>query len=376
MLGEIMSNKLICVVGARPNFMKMAPIYSALERHQPAISPFLVHTGQHHDSFMKDSFFEQLSLPKPDADLAVNEGSGPQRIANIMLKLEPLLDEIRPNAVLVVGDVDSTLAASLVAHKKNMPLVHVEAGLRSFDRTMPEEMNRILTDQLADLLFTSERKALQNLSKEGVASEKVRFVGNVMIDTLFSHLPKAIPAKNTLNRHFRREIKDYALLTLHRPSNVDDPHALESLLNTITKVGKLLFVVFPIHPRTQKMICEADLNHYLRAPNILAIPPVSYLEMLGLIRSAKFVMTDSGGVQEESTALAVSCLTLRENTERPITLEQGSNVLVGLNPELILQQVECALKSGAKPQKLPEGWDGFASQRIVSTLMEQYYEHQ
>ena len=370
---------LLCVVGARPNFMKIAPIYSALTALSSSLSTLLIHTGQHYDAAMKDAFFEQLGIPKPDVDLGVGSGSHAVQTANIMLRFEPVLDETRPRAVLVVGDVNSTIACGLVAVKKNIPLIHVEAGLRSFDRQMPEEVNRILTDQLSDLLLTTERSARDNLLREGVTDDKIHFVGNVMIDSLLSHLAKAVEPSATVRRHLpdlkqRIEPKSFVLLTLHRPSNVDNPEVLSKLLNAVSVISNNIPVVFPIHPRTRKMVEQSGLQELLRRPGILLVPPVSYLEMLGLMHAAKWVMTDSGGVQEETTALGVPCITLRENTERPITVDQGTNTVVGSDTALILSTVDTILATGGKAGKIPELWDGKAAGRIVNIVREKYFD--
>ncbi|MDD5034958.1 MAG: UDP-N-acetylglucosamine 2-epimerase (non-hydrolyzing) [Methylococcaceae bacterium] len=371
---------LLCVVGARPNFMKIAPIFSQLSLHAETMSSVLVHTGQHYDAAMKDAFFEQLGIPEPDIDLGVGSGTHAVQTAQTMLKFEPVLDRVDPRAVLVVGDVNSTIACGLVAVKKKIPLIHVEAGLRSYDREMPEEINRVLTDQISDLLFTTERSARDNLLREGIADDRIHFVGNVMIDTLRNHLPKAVPVGETIAHYLPERSRSFderafALLTLHRPSNVDNPEILRKLLDAVAKISEKLPVVFPIHPRTRKMVEQAGLEGYLDNPAILPIPPVGYLEMLGLMKSAKLVMTDSGGVQEETTALGIPCITLRENTERPITVEQGTNTVVGSDPVLILSCVDDILLTGGKAGKIPELWDGKTSERIVDRLREKYFSH-
>lgn len=370
---------LLCVVGARPNFMKIAPICSKLSFFSDSLRVILVHTGQHYDATMKDTFFDQLGIPEPDVDLGVGSGTHAVQTANIMLKFEPVLDETKPRAVLVVGDVNSTIACGLVAVKKDIPLIHVEAGLRSYDRQMPEEINRILTDQISDLLLTTERSAQENLLSEGVAIDKIHFVGNVMIDSLLSHLPKAVGPNETIRRYLpdvnqQIEPKGFALLTLHRPSNVDNPNILSSLLEAVSVISKNLPVIFPIHPRTRKMIEQAGLQETFRSPGILLIPPVSYLEMLGLMNKAKLVLTDSGGVQEETTALGIPCVTLRENTERPITVVQGTNTVVGCDPNLILSIVNDILSTGGKAGKIPELWDGNTAGRIVNIVLAKYFD--
>ncbi|MGR8930578.1 MAG: non-hydrolyzing UDP-N-acetylglucosamine 2-epimerase [Gammaproteobacteria bacterium] len=370
------SNSLVCVVGARPNFMKMAPIMRQLKNAAQLVKPYLVHTGQHYDRSMKDTFFHQLGIPAPDKDLEVGSGTHAMQTANIMLRFEPVLDEIKPFAVLVVGDVNSTIACGLVAVKKQIPLIHVEAGLRSFDREMPEEINRLLTDQLSDLLLTTERAAAENLRKEGVADDRIRFTGNVMIDSLLTNCEQAIHFSDTLSKYdFKQTVeeKNYALLTLHRPSNVDDVTTLKRLIETIGEVAKKLPVIFPVHPRTQQKIVQVGLLEAFPKDRVLMLPPVGYLEMLGLMRSAKFVLTDSGGLQEETTALGVPCLTLRENTERPITVTEGTNTIVGTDPIKIMQCVNDILATGGKAGRIPEYWDGQAAQRIVSAIISRYF---
>lgn len=362
--------KVLCVVGARPNFMKIAPVIDAL--HQSAIvSPYLVHTGQHYDAAMKHSFFNQLGIPEPDIDLGVGSGSHAVQTAEIMRRFEPVLDREQPAAVLVVGDVNSTIACALVATKKGVPTVHVEAGLRSYDRTMPEEVNRVLTDQISDLLFTTERDARTNLLREGIDESRIHFVGNVMIDTLLRELKKKTPATRTLQsidklNGFNSDA--YGLLTLHRPSNVDDPLVLERLLCTLSDISERLPLVFPVHPRTELKIREADLSRLLESKNIVTMPPQGYLEMLGLMSDAHLVLTDSGGIQEETTALGVPCITLRDNTERPITVTQGTNTVVGTDPEKIRAAFDDVMNNGGKAGRIPELWDGRAAVRIVQVL--------
>ncbi|MCK9606002.1 MAG: UDP-N-acetylglucosamine 2-epimerase (non-hydrolyzing) [Methylomonas sp.] len=366
---------LVCVVGARPNFMKMAPIMRALQNVKHLITPYLVHTGQHYDQAMKDTFFQQLGIPKPDMDLGVGSGTHAVQTANIMLKFEPVLDDVNPFAVLVVGDVNSTVACGLVAVKKQIPLIHVEAGLRSYDREMPEEINRILTDQLSDLLLTTERDAASNLLKEGISEDRICFAGNVMIDSLLNNCNQASSLRDTLDNYACTQTvseNNYALLTLHRPSNVDDQATLARLIKIISELSQKLPVIFPVHPRTQQKISQAGLLAELSEQRVVLLPPVSYLEMLGLMRSAKLVLTDSGGLQEETTALGVPCITLRENTERPITVTEGTNTIVGTDPVKIMQCVDEVLTSGGKSGRVPEYWDGLAAQRIVAEIIHRY----
>ncbi len=370
---EIGTVDILCIVGARPNFMKIAPVISALRAVSPSIDVALVHTGQHYDKEMNDTFFQELGIPRPDIALGVGSGSHTEQTARIMLSFEPVLASTSPLAVLVVGDVNSTIACSLVAAKENVPVIHVEAGLRSFDRRMPEEINRILTDRLSTLLFTTEKTACEQLKREGVADEGIHFVGNVMIDTLYAQLERAVPPPETLRRYQRPssavEDKDYALLTLHRPSNVDDVAVLEPLLGAVVDISSRLPVIFPVHPRTAHALDRNGWRARLEeAGDVVLLPPLGYLEMLGMMRSARLVLTDSGGLQEETTALGVPCVTLRENTERPITVEQGTNMIVGSNPDRIIAAVEDILETGGKAGRTPELWDGQAAQRLAAVV--------
>ena len=358
-----MSVEVVCVVGARPNFMKIAPIMAAF-RAKP-ISAKLVHTGQHYDPSMSDSFFEQLGIPRPDVNLEVGSASHAVQTADIMRAFEPVLDAEKPKAVLVVGDVNSTIACALVSSKKGIQVIHVEAGLRSYDRAMPEEINRVLTDQISDLLFTTERSALDNLKREGIAAERVHFAGNVMIDTLRGHLDRAVPAEVTLAG---KPARGYAVVTLHRPSNVDNADTLRGLLETLAEVAGHLDVVFPIHPRTRAAAERFGLGGLLERPGMRLLPPQGYLQMLGLTRQATLVLTDSGGLQEETTALGVPCVTIRENTERPITVEQGTNTLVGIDPDAIIAAARTILSTGGKAGRVPEFWDGQTAERIAAHL--------
>jgi UDP-N-acetylglucosamine 2-epimerase (non-hydrolysing) len=358
-----MSCEVLCVVGARPNFMKIAPLMAAFQREP--VSARLVHTGQHYDAAMSEGFFEQLGIPRPDVNLEVGSASHAVQTAEIMRAFEPVLEREAPRAILVVGDVNSTIACALVAAKKGVPVIHVEAGLRSFDRQMPEEINRVLTDQLADLLFTTERGALANLVREGIDTDRVHFAGNVMIDTLHRHLNRTVPAEQTLGA---RPKEGYAVLTLHRPSNVDDPATFGRILDAVGAIARRVPVVFPIHPRTRAAAERFGLLARLDRPGIRLMPPQGYLEMLGLTRDATVVLTDSGGLQEETTALGVPCITLRENTERPITMAEGTNTLTGPDPDKILQCFDDILATGGKRGRIPEYWDGRAAQRIAGTL--------
>jgi UDP-N-acetylglucosamine 2-epimerase (non-hydrolysing) len=369
---------VMCIVGARPNFMKIAPILRALAGHQPPIPAFLVHTGQHYDASMSDKLFEDLELPRPDLNLEVGSGSHAVQTAEVMKRFEPALDAHRPSCVLVVGDVNSTLACSLVAVKKGIAVVHVEAGLRSGDRRMPEEINRVLTDQISDRLYTTERSALANLGAEGIPAERVCFAGNVMIDSLHASRPKARAAADTLRAHGHDAAliagaAGYGVVTLHRPSNVDDADTLRDLLETLHTVSQQLPLVFALHPRTRSNIERFGLGDLIDATRMLLLPPQGYLEMLGLMGGARLVLTDSGGLQEETTALGVPCLTLRENTERPITVEQGTNTMVGRDRQAILAGVTDILAGRGKQGRVPEYWDGHAADRIAADLWHWLY---
>ncbi|MBF0379399.1 MAG: UDP-N-acetylglucosamine 2-epimerase (non-hydrolyzing) [Magnetococcales bacterium] len=369
------SSPIICVVGARPNFMKMAAILPALKGGDSPLNTYLVHTGQHYDAAMKDAFFHQLDIPSPDIDLEVGSGTHAVQTAEIMRRFEPIIDSQNPGAVLVVGDVNSTIACALVAVKKGVPVIHVEAGLRSRDRTMPEEINRILVDQLSDYLFTTERVALDNLTSEGISEKKVHFVGNVMIDTLLRLLPKAPEASSILAKlasdvPFKAESGSYGLLTMHRPSNVDKVEVLEGLLRQLASISNEIPLIFPVHPRTRAQIRRFGLEDILLESNLLALPPIGYLEMLGLMKGARVVLTDSGGIQEETTALGIPCVTIRENTERPITVTSGTNTLVGTDKAKIRGAVMEVLQGGGKAGRIPEYWDGKAALRIAAILQD------
>ncbi|HEX6735229.1 MAG TPA: UDP-N-acetylglucosamine 2-epimerase (non-hydrolyzing) [Azonexus sp.] len=364
---------VVCVVGARPNFMKMAPILRAFAAHVPAIPTLLLHTGQHYDRDMNDRLFEDLRLPHPDINLEVGSGSHAVQTAEVMKRFEPVLDERKPSCVLVVGDVNSTLACTLVAVKKGIPVVHVEAGLRSYDRAMPEEINRVLTDQIADLLYTTERSATANLAREGIAPERVRFVGNVMIDSLltnraYARAPAASVAAGGGDPALVAGAGGYGVVTLHRPSNVDEADVLASLLGVLREISEALPLVFALHPRTRGNIERFGLQHLIDTPRMIMLPPQGYLEMLGLMAGARIVLTDSGGLQEETTALGVPCLTMRENTERPITVDQGTNTMVGRDVAAIRRETAETLAGHGKSGRVPELWDGCAAERIAADL--------
>lgn len=366
-------HRILCVVGARPNFIKIAPILSALKRFGPRVEALLLHTGQHYDVAMNSQYFDALGIPAPDHNLEVGSGSHAAQTAEVMLRFEAALERLAPHAVLVVGDVNSTLACALVAAKRRLPVIHVEAGLRSGDRAMPEEINRILTDQLSDLLFTTEEGAGANLLREGVAAGRIHFAGNVMIDTLRHNLHRAVPAATLAERAgragFTSQRQGYALLTLHRPSNVDHADTLAALLETAVRISAQTPLIFPQHPRTRAMIERFGLGGVLDVASVLPLPPQGYLEMLGLMQQARVVLTDSGGIQEETTALGVPCITLRDNTERPVTVTEGSNHVAGTDPQRILARYDALLAAGGKAGRVPRHWDGEASDRIAATLV-------
>ena len=357
--------KILNVVGARPNFMKMAPIIAAINRRPNEVSQTLVHTGQHYDEAMSAVFFGDLGMPEPDINLETRAGTQTRQMARIMSLFEEVLIARQPDWVVVVGDVNSTIACALVASKLNVRVAHVEAGLRSFDRTMPEEINRLLTDQLADLLLTPSADADANLLREGIPIERIVRVGNVMIDTLFQQLDRA--RNSTILDELELREREFAALTLHRPANVDDPESLGRILYAVGAIARELPVIFPAHPRTRARMREFDLG----APTgVRVIDPLGYLDFLQLWSNARLALTDSGGLQEETTALGVPCLTLRENTERPITIEQGSNRLVGSDPALIIGAAREILSGDVSHAgRTPELWDGHAADRIVETMI-------
>jgi len=370
---ESMLGPVLCVVGARPNYMKMAPLLRAFAAEQGMPRAILVHTGQHYDYALNDRLFVDLQLPAPDINLEVGSATHAVQTAEVMKRFEPVVDEMRPSAVLVVGDVNSTLACSLVAAKKSVAVIHVEAGLRSYDRAMPEEINRVLTDQIADLMYTTERAAQGNLEREGIDIGQIVFVGNLMIDSLRAALPRAIAPEQTLARENvsfpeLSEGAGFGVVTLHRPSNVDDPATLRAVLDILCDVSQRLTLVWPMHPRTRAAIDRNGLGGLLATSRVIAIQPQGYLEMVGLLNRATVVLTDSGGVQEEATALGLPCLTMRENTERPITVEQGTNTLVGRNRDLILRNVDEIMEGGGKRGRIPELWDGRTAGRIAAHL--------
>jgi len=377
-MGEMLRPRgpLVCVVGARPNYMKMAPLIRAFSKQSTLPGVVLVHTGQHYDLAMNERLFNDLQLPAPDLNLEVGSGTHAVQTAEAMRRFEPIIDELRPSCVIVVGDVNSTLACSLVAAKKATPVVHVEAGLRSFDRAMPEEINRVLTDRIADLLFITERHAAENLAREGIEASRVHFVGNVMIDSLIEHRARAVPPADTLLRAGVRTTfigdgdgEGYGVVTLHRPSNVDSPDALGEALAVLRDVSLRVPLVWPVHPRARVNIDRFGLASMLDDARIALLEPQGYLEMLGLLAGARLVLTDSGGIQEETTALSVPCLTMRDNTERPVTITQGTNTLVGRNRTAVEACINDILETGGRRGCVPEFWDGHAADRIAEHLV-------
>lgn len=350
--------KIVHIVGARPNFMKVAPVYRALSSKE-GIRQVVVHTGQHYDKNMSDVFFRQLRMPDPDVNLKVGSGSHAQQTAEIMSRVEPVILEQRPQLVMVYGDVNSTLAAALVCSKLEIRVAHVEAGLRSFDRSMPEEINRIVTDQVSDLLFVPSEEGTRNLLREGISRNKIYFVGNVMIDSLVhmlagvnGNLPAGIP-------------EEYVLLTLHRPSNVDDLEWLKELFGALSELAHSKAIVFPVHPRTRERIEQAGIRV---GRNIQLMPPQPYIDFLALQSHASLVITDSGGIQEETTYLGVPCLTVRENTERPMTVEVGTNTVVGRDVCRMREEAEAVLSGKRKKGRIPSLWDGKAADRIADVI--------
>jgi UDP-N-acetylglucosamine 2-epimerase (non-hydrolysing) len=362
--------KLIIIAGARPNFMKIAPIVAAGKRRSAEFQMTVVHTGQHYDAAMSDAFFRDLELPPPDVYLGVGSGSHAVQTAAVIQAFEPVVLKEKPDWVVVVGDVNSTLACALVCAKLNIKVAHVEAGLRSRDRSMPEEINRLLTDQIADLLLTPSRDADANLRAEGIPDARIKFVGNIMIDSLLNQLERArqshILETLGLAKH------NYAVLTLHRPSNVDEQQAFVRILDALAAIAERLPIVFPVHPRTRKMIDELGLGPRVKAiSNLQLIGPIGYLDFLHTMSCARLVLTDSGGIQEETTVLGIPCITLRDNTERPITVEVGTNTIVGTDPTKIVAAANRALDNPAanSTPSVPEFWDGHAAERILDALL-------
>ena len=359
--------KIVNVVGARPNFMKIAPIQREMSRADNDISPFLVHTGQHYDERMSKLFFDDLQLPQPDLYLGVGSSSHAQQTAKIMVEFEQLCLAEKPDMVLVVGDVNSTLACSLVAAKLHIPVCHVEAGLRSFDRRMPEEINRIVTDSLSDILFTTEKSGNRNLELEGVNADKISFVGNVMIDSLLSFKEKS--AESPILEQLQVGSGDYALATLHRPSNVDQADTLNQILDAFEVIQRDIPIILPIHPRTEKNLKRFGLDDRVSSmKGVRMLPPAGYLDFMKLTHNCRFVMTDSGGIQEETTFLGIPCLTLRENTERPVTVDIGTSEIVWNDTEKIITNARKIMAGDWKQGRIPELWDGHTAERIVEVL--------
>ncbi len=360
--------KIINVVGARPNFMKIAPIDRVMAGYNN-IEKILVHTGQHYDERMSKFFFDDLQMPKPDIYLNIGSGSHAVQTAKIMVEFEKVLLQHKPDLVIVVGDVNSTVACSMVAVKLGIEVAHVEAGLRSFDRSMPEEINRLLTDTISDFLFVTEQSGLDNLRKEGIPDDKVHFVGHVMIDSLVYFAQKA--EESNIMENLKVEDKNYALVTLHRPSNVDNKENFLNLLDAFEEIEKSIKIVFPIHPRSRKMINTFGLQTKIAAmKNLMLLEPLGYLDFMKLMHHAKLLLTDSGGIQEETTYLGIPCITMRENTERPVTVDIGTNTLVGSNTELIKKEVKNILDGKGKKGQIPKLWDGKAAERIVKIISE------
>jgi len=373
--------KIILVAGARPNFMKVAPIVRAFDEYSRTrrgksrpLDYLLVHTGQHYDASMSQIFFDDLGLPPPDIHLGVGSGTHAEQTGKVLIAFEKVCLREKPDLVVVVGDVNSTLACALASTKLEIPVAHIEAGLRSFDRSMPEEINRILTDQISDYLFTTCSDADRNLVREGVPKRKIHFVGNVMVDSLLRHIHLAAKSDilERLGLKDRETPKKYAVVTLHRPSNVDDPKTLKGILGALGRIGREIPVVFPAHPRTAKHIEEFELKTPAAGDGLRITAPLSYLDFLCLMSKAALVLTDSGGIQEETTILGIPCLTLRENTERAITIREGTNVLVGSDRERIVAAAHHALEKGIRRKKIPLYWDGKAATRIVKVLAEMW----
>ena len=359
--------KIICVCGARPNFIKIAPLMKAFRRNEN-FETLLAHTGQHYDENMSKKFFNELDIPEPDINIGVGSGSHAIQTANIMIRFEPVVQEFKPDYVLVVGDVNSTIACGLVAVKLGVKLIHVEAGLRSFDRSMPEEINRVLTDSISDLLFVSEQSGVENLKNEGIDPKKIHFVGNVMIDSLLANRKKA--QKSDILNKLKLKPRKYGVITLHRPSNVDDKQTFSEILDAFREIQKETTLVFPIHPRSRKNIQRMGFQDCVNEmKNLLLLDPVGYIDFIWLMSNASFVMTDSGGIQEETTILGIPCMTLRENTERPVTVSEGTNRLVKITSgDIVRNYREIIDESTHRKYGFPELWDGKAAERIVEII--------
>ena len=364
--------KIMNVVGTRPNFIKIAPLIREMGKHKE-IKQVLVHTGQHYDEAMSKAFFEDLEIPKPDINLGVGSASDAVQTAKIMLEFEKILAKEKPDLVVVVGDVNSTFAAAITAKKCGIKVAHVEAGLRSFDMAMPEEINRILTDRVSDFLFTTEESGNKNLINEGIDKNKVFFVGNVMIDTLLNHKEKA--KKSKILSKLKLSKNDYAVLTLHRPSNVDNKKSLNCNLDILNKISQKIKIIFPVHPRTLKNIKKFELDKKIKnLKNIALTEPLGYLDFLCLMSNSKFIITDSGGIQEETTILGVPCVTMRNNTERPVTVKEGTNILVSTNKDKIVIACNKLIQYANIKGKIPKLWDGRAAERIVKILLKSHFK--
>ncbi|GBD89452.1 UDP-2,3-diacetamido-2,3-dideoxy-D-glucuronate 2-epimerase [bacterium BMS3Abin04] len=359
--------KVISVVGARPNFMKIAPIHRAFQKYKNHVKHLICHTGQHYDEKMSKVFFDDLELPKPDFYLGIGSGSHAEQTAKVMIEFEKILIQEKPDLVLVVGDVNSTIACSLTAAKLHIKIVHVEAGLRSFDKMMPEEINRVLTDSISDYLFVTEKSGMENLMHEGVPDSKVFFVGNVMIDSLAYYLNKT---NGAMLSKFGLEPGKYVLVTLHRPSNVDSKEQLTKLINMLNRVSEKRKVLFPIHPRTLKNLKEYNLLDEDNK-NLILTDPIGYIDFLSLTKNAELILTDSGGIQEESTYLGVQCITLRTSTERPVTVEIGTNQLLGTDLNKAELAANLVLEGNKKQGRIPDLWDGKAAERITEILVDE-----
>jgi UDP-N-acetylglucosamine 2-epimerase (non-hydrolysing) len=365
--------KLLLVAGARPNFMKISPIVHQLRKNDDDVIWKLVHTGQHYDYEMSKVFFEEFEIPEPDYFLGAGSGTHAEQTAHIMVEFEKVCFRENPDVIVVVGDVNSTLACSVTAKKLNIKVAHVEAGLRSLDMTMPEEINRIVTDAIADYLFVTEKSGVDNLKREGRKEQDIYFVGNVMIDTLYYQLSKLMDSKKSGKQEIdaTKNNKPFAVVTLHRPSNVDDRNNLGGILNALARISEDMPVIFPVHPRARKSIEEFGHLKLINDSNIELLPPMSYVDFMKLWKDASLVLTDSGGLQEETTALGIPCFTIRANTERPVTIEEGTNTLVGTTGDSILSAYEKFKSKGPKKGRVPQYWDGKAAQRILGLLMSQ-----
>ena len=361
-------HKIVLIVGARPNFMKSAPLMRALLANSDRFDTKLIHTGQHYDHALSQLFFDELKIPKPDMYLGVGSASHAEQTAAIMIELEKAFGQLEPDLVVVFGDINSTLAAAVVAAKMCIKLAHVEAGLRSFDNTMPEEINRIVTDRLSNYLFVSEKSGLENLKNEGVSDDKVFYTGNIMIDSLVANLE--IAGKSDILNRLNLESGAYIAMTMHRPANVDDEDILREMFSSIVDISNEMPIIFPCHPRTKKRLEDFGISNS-ESSGLKLIEPLGYLDFLKLQSEAKFVLTDSGGVQEETTYLQIPCITMRENTERPSTVDIGSNIIVGVNPKKIREIALKTIHGEGKKGKIPEHWDGKTAERIVSIMSEQ-----